>query len=256
MSPEIKRPLRRVCARRDGPPRVPGPAGRARRRDGRRGRPAPGPGSRGAGTPAGPEGRPAPRDGIRRVSGRRRPDAGLFGQAQGRRQALRRHRHPREPRAQSPHRGRRPARRPRGLPRDRPRRPVAARRDSGKSRRGPAPLPEARPRGEHQELRRRRRLSQDGAAGDGQGRLHGLLLGRSGHEPGGRQRARPGGGRPLLRQPAGRRGRPEDQGGHAHPLRRRRRAHQRRHPGLRGGPQKGRRSSTRSTCTRAPGTPS
>ncbi len=41
-------------------------------------------------------------------------------------------------------------------------------------------------------------------------------------------------------QPA-RRGRPENQGGHAHPLRGRRRADQRGHPGLRGGPQEGRR---------------
>ena len=59
--------------------------------------------------------------------------------------------------------------------------------------------------GEHQELRRRRRLPQDGAPGDGQGRLHGLLLGRRGDEPGRRQRAGPRGGRPLLRHAAGRR---------------------------------------------------
>ncbi len=104
-----------------------------------------------------------------------------------------------------------------------------------------ASLPEARPGREHEELRRRRRLSQDRAPSDGQGRLHGFLLGRRRHEPGGRQRPRPHGGHPLLRQPARGRGRPEDQGGHAHPLRRRRRAHQRRHPGVRGGPQEGRR---------------
>ena len=124
------------------------------------------------------------------------------------------------------------------------------------SRRGPAPLPEARPRGEHQELRRRRRLPQDGAPGDGQGRLHGLLLGRGGDEPGGRQRARPRGGRPLLRQPARA----------ARTSRRSRRPCSSTTPGTTSAstpasrpsrrPSKRPASNTRSTCTRAPGTPS
>ena len=76
----------------------------------------------------------------------------------------------------------------------------------GEPRRGPAPISEAGPRGEHQELRGRCSIPQDPAPSDRQGRLHGILLGRRSDEPGCGQCPGSDCRGPLLRQPAG----PED----------------------------------------------
>ena len=204
MSSEIEGHHRKTRGRRDGPPRIPGQAGRGHRRDGRRRLAPAGLGGR-RGSQVG-QGRPAPRHGIRRVPGRGRNDAGLFGPAEGRQEAGRRRRHPREPRPQPQIEdiARRVA-----LEGFRPSRPTPCRRSAERRPIPTRPGPSSRSSTARPTPRTSSRRSPTSRRGPRhrQGRLHGFLLGRRGDESGRGQRAGARGGRALLRHAAGGRGR-------------------------------------------------
>ena len=206
------------------------------------------------------QGRQAPEDRARRVrlAAGLRQDARLpraAGEADG--QAARRAGRPREPRPQSAHRGRRAAPRAGRLHRLRARRAVPAGRLSRRRGQGARAVREARPGEDPRRLRRRGRLAE-GAARRAPARsawsasataaaIANLLATRVPDL---------GGAVPFYGSAAEAGGRPQDQGAAAHPLRRERRAHQRRLAGLRGGAEGQQVSNTRRTRTPAPSTAS
>ena len=107
-------------------------------------------------------------------------------------------------------------------------------------------FPEARSGKDARGLRGRGRLAQGAARNQRQARRGGLLLRRRHGQLPGDPRARPRSRRAVLRQRAEPRGRAEDQGGDADPVRRGGRAHQRELAGLRG------RAEGRQRALRAP----
>ena len=163
-----------------------------------------------------------------------------------------RHRHPREPRAQPVHRGRRAAARRGRLPRARARRADAGRRVSGRRREGARAVQRKLDPGKMMEdFVGGGRLSEGASRVHRQGRRRRLLLRRRHREPAGGALSGSRRGGAVLRPPADGGGRREDQGAAAHSLRRARRAHQRGLAGVRGGAEGESRHSTTDSSTTA-----
>ena len=225
------RDLRRLRARQDLEARVHDP-GRALRRRGRhRGdaaRPAP-PGLRAG--PAGRARRPGDhdRDRLLREPRGERHDQRADGPARGgRRTAPGGARGAREPRAQPLHRGRGAPHREGRVPRLRAGRALLDRGLSGHRRGGTRDAILARPRPAHGGLLRRLRVPPRPRRQHGPGGLRRLLLRRRRVQRARGGLPRPRGLRAVLRPPAGGGGRACDRGAADDPLRRARRAHQRR----------------------------
>ena len=189
-----------------------------------------------------------------------RIDQGLLRAAGERRgQAARRARHPREPRAEPVHRGRRAAICRRELHRLRAGRPDLGRRVSRQRRRGRREVPVGERPEDDRRLRRLGEMAEGAAGKQRQARRRRLLLRRRHREPAGRAaRQRSQRRRAVLRPSAERRGCGEDHGAADAAVRRRVHRHGRRTPASRRSRPRSRPTTrrTRSSNTRARSTAS